>query len=85
MALAEMALAGGIGFEYEELEIEELTKRRYPSQALFGELGAGFLVSVPEDRWTELEDALDCYEEGKPGIGYDVVGRTGGTGSKSGT
>ncbi|CAA9426740.1 Phosphoribosylformylglycinamidine synthase, synthetase subunit [uncultured Rubrobacteraceae bacterium] len=83
-ALAKMALAGGVGFEYEELEIEDLKNNGILLETLFGEQGAGFLVSVPEARWTELEDALGCYEEGKPIIGYDVVGRTGGSSFKMG-
>ena len=78
VALAKMALAGGIGFEYDEPEVESLRNDGILLKTLFGEQGAGFLVCVPEARWRELEDALGRYEEGKPAIGYDVVGRTGG-------
>ena len=84
MALAEMALAGGTGFEYEVLEFESLRRDGTLLETLFGEQGAGFLVSVPEARWTDLEDALGRYEEGKPGTAYDVVGRTGGNRFKVG-
>jgi len=84
VALAEMALAGGTGFEYEGLEFESLRGDGILLETLFGEQGAGFLVSVPEARWTELEDTLGHYEEGKPGIAYDVVGRTGGSRFKVG-
>jgi len=84
VALAEMALAGGTGFEYEGLEFESLRGDGILLETLFGEQGAGFLVSVPEARWTELEDTLSPYEEGKPGIAYDVVGRTGGSRFKVG-
>jgi phosphoribosylformylglycinamidine synthase len=84
VALAEMALAGGTGFEYEGLEFESLRGDGILLETLFGEQGAGFLVSVPEARWTALEDALGRYEEGKPGIAYDVVGRTGGSRFKVG-
>jgi phosphoribosylformylglycinamidine synthase II len=84
MALAEMALAGGTGFEYEVLEFESLRSDGTLLETLFGEQGAGFLVSVPEARWTDLEDALGRYEEGKPGTAYDVVGRTGGNRFKVG-
>ncbi|HEY6582542.1 MAG TPA: phosphoribosylformylglycinamidine synthase subunit PurL, partial [Rubrobacter sp.] len=84
VALAEMALAGGTGFEYEGLEFESLRGDGILLETLFGEQGAGFLVSVPEARWTALEDTLGRYEEGKPGIAYDVVGRTGGSRFKVG-
>jgi phosphoribosylformylglycinamidine synthase len=84
VALAEMALAGGTGFEYEGLEFESLRGDGILLETLFGEQGAGFLVSVPEARWTALEDTLGRYEEGKPDIAYDVVGRTGGSRFKVG-
>jgi phosphoribosylformylglycinamidine synthase II len=78
VALAKMALVGGIGFEYDEPEVESLRNEGTLLETLFGEQGARFLVSVPEARWRELEEALGNYEEGKPDIGYGVVGRTGG-------
>jgi phosphoribosylformylglycinamidine synthase len=72
VALAEMSAAGGIGFEYEELEIENLLGSRRKDVALFGEHGASFALAVPEERWEELQNAL-------PGdAAYDLVGITGG-------
>jgi phosphoribosylformylglycinamidine synthase subunit PurL len=71
VALAEMALAGGIGFEYEDHEIESIIRTGSTVAILFGERGASFLVAVPEERWDELQDAL-------AGVAYDRVGCTGG-------
>ena len=71
VALAEMALAGGIGFEYEDHEIESIVGDGRAVEILFGEEGAGFLVAVPEERWDDLQGALSR-------VSYDVVGYTGG-------
>jgi len=72
LALAEMALAGGIGFEYGgEVERGELLYSGRGDTALFGERGACFLVAVPEARWDALQDAL-------VGAAYDFIGYTGG-------
>jgi phosphoribosylformylglycinamidine synthase II len=71
VALAEMALAGGIGFEYEDYEIESIISSGTTVETLFGEEGAGFLVAVPEERWDDLQNAL-------AGVDYDRVGYTGG-------
>jgi phosphoribosylformylglycinamidine synthase II len=71
VALAEMALAGGIGFAYEEEEIESLVSTGGAVETLFGEEGAGFLVAVPMERWDDLQNALAS-------VPYDVVGYTGG-------
>jgi phosphoribosylformylglycinamidine synthase II len=71
VALAEMALAGGIGFEYEAYEIESIISTGSTVEILFGEEGASFLVAVPEERWDDLQNAL-------AGVPYDRVGRTGG-------
>jgi phosphoribosylformylglycinamidine synthase subunit PurL len=71
VALAEMALAGGIGFEYEDHEIECIVGDGRAVEILFGEEGAGFLVAVPEERWDDLQGALSRAS-------YDVVGYTGG-------
>jgi phosphoribosylformylglycinamidine synthase subunit PurL len=71
VALAEMALAGGIGFEYEDHEIEIIISTGGTVEILFGEGGASFLVAVPEERWDDLQNALAS-------VPYDRVGYTGG-------
>jgi phosphoribosylformylglycinamidine synthase subunit PurL len=71
VALAEMALAGRVGFEYEGHEIESIISAGGTAEILFGEEGARFLVAVPEERWNDLQNALD-------GVAYDRVGITGG-------
>ena len=70
VALAEMALTGGIGFEYSETELE-MIGAEHALQTLFGERGASFLVAVPQERWDDLQNALS-------NVPYDEVGRTGG-------
>jgi phosphoribosylformylglycinamidine synthase len=71
VALAEMALAGGIGFACEEEEIEGLVRTGGAVETLFGEEGAGFLVAVPMEGWDDMQNALAS-------VPYDVVGYTGG-------
>ena len=71
VALAEMALAGRVGFEYEGYEIESIISAGGTAEILFGEAGARFLVAVPEERWNDLQNALG-------GVAYDRVGITGG-------
>ena len=71
VALAEMALAGGIGFEYDENESEFAIEQGCATQILFGEVGASFVVAVPEERWEDLEEALS-------GFAYEQIGWTGG-------
>ena len=80
LALAEMAISGGVGFEYDELEVEscETTDPWRRSSGRKARVSSSPCRRLDE----ELEDALGRYEEGKPGIGYDVVGRTGGSGFK---
>jgi phosphoribosylformylglycinamidine synthase II len=70
VALAEMALTGGIGFEYSETELE-MIGAEHALQTLFGERGASFLVAVPQERWDDLQNALS-------NVPYDEVGWTGG-------
>ena len=66
VALAEMALAGGIGFEFAEFERDHL------HQVLLGEVGASFVVAVPWERWDEVQSVI-------PGeMAYDQIGDTGG-------
>jgi phosphoribosylformylglycinamidine synthase len=72
VAVAEMALAGGLGIEYEEDGLERITGGRGRADVvLFGEGSGAIVVAVPEERWDELQDAL-------VGFPYDVVGTTGG-------
>ncbi len=80
VALAEMALAGGIGFEYGgEVEVEELLHDGRRDAALFGEGGATFLIAFPEERWDEVEEALGTTDSsGVSWVAYDRVGYTGG-------
>ena len=74
VAVAEMALAGGLGIEYERGELERMTAGRGGGRAdvaLFGEGSGAFVVAVPEERWNGLQDVL-------VGVPYDAVGKTGG-------
>jgi phosphoribosylformylglycinamidine synthase II len=72
VALAEMAVTGGIGMEFDEAEIGPKFGDGRKDLGLFGEMGASFLVAVPEERWEELQRALGG------GVLYDDIGRTGG-------
>ena len=80
VALAEMALAGGIGFEYgEEVEAEELLFDGRRDAALFGERGVTFLIAFPHERWDEVEQALGTTDSsGVSWVAYDCIGYTGG-------
>ena len=74
VALAEMAVCGGLGVEYEEVEIEPLINSKGGGRAdvgLFGENGISLLVAVPEERWDELQRALSA-------VPYDSIARVGG-------
>ncbi|MBA2782273.1 MAG: phosphoribosylformylglycinamidine synthase II, partial [Rubrobacteraceae bacterium] len=72
VALAKMAIEGGIGFDYDgEVEIEDLRHELRGDVVLFGETNPDFIVAVPEVRWDDLQDALI-------GFAYDLVGTTGG-------
>jgi phosphoribosylformylglycinamidine synthase subunit PurL len=74
VAIAEMALAGGFGIEYEEGRLERMMAGRGGGRAdvaLFGEGSGAFVVAVPEERWGEVQDAM-------VGFTYDFVGTTGG-------
>jgi len=73
VALAEMAVAGGIGVEIDETEIEPKFGSGRKDIGLFGETGAHFLIAVPEERWMTLQRSL-----GVAGVPYDDIGRTGG-------
>jgi phosphoribosylformylglycinamidine synthase subunit PurL len=65
VALAEMALIGGIGAE------AHLLPGGRQDVALFGEVGGCILLAVPEEKLEELEELLE-------GIHYTRIGRTGG-------
>jgi phosphoribosylformylglycinamidine synthase subunit PurL len=86
IALAEMAMAGGVGFEYDESELERfLEYTRRPDLAFFGETGASFLIAFPEERWNEVQDALEATDSsGVNWVAYDDVGRTDGNRFKVG-
>jgi phosphoribosylformylglycinamidine synthase subunit PurL len=75
VAVAKMALAGGLGIEYMEGELERMTAGQGGGRAdvaLFGEEPGGFIVAVPEERWAALQDAL------AEAAGYDRIGTVGG-------
>jgi len=81
VAVAEMVLAGGLGIEYMEGELERMTAgqgRGRADLALFGGESGGFIVAVPPERWDELQDALGGA------VGYDQVGTVGGDSLKVG-
>jgi phosphoribosylformylglycinamidine synthase II len=75
VALAEMALAGGLGFEYDAVMLERMIVgqgRGRADIAFFGEGAGDFIVAVPWERWDELQDALT------EAPGYDEIGTVGG-------
>jgi len=75
VAVAEMALAGGMGIEYEEGELGRMIEgqgRGRADVALFGEEQGAFIVAVPAERWEELQQAL------AGAVGYDQIGTVGG-------
>jgi phosphoribosylformylglycinamidine synthase len=76
VALAEMALAGGMGFDHVGTEaVETLIAgqgRGRADTALFGESTSHYLVAVPEERWYEFMSALDSD------IACDQAGTVGG-------
>jgi phosphoribosylformylglycinamidine synthase len=73
VALAEMAIAGEIGMEFQEGEIEPKFGRGRKDLGLFGEVGACFLITASKERWEELQGALV-----RAHVGFDEIGRTGG-------
>jgi phosphoribosylformylglycinamidine synthase subunit PurL len=76
VALAEMAMAGGIGVDFHETEA--LARRTgYVAERLFGETGGGYLIAFPEERWEEMQKLLlGGTEYGS--FGYEDIGYTGG-------
>jgi phosphoribosylformylglycinamidine synthase len=82
VALAEMALAGGLGFEYDEDVLERMIAglgRGRADVAFFGEGAGDFIVAVSWERWYELQDAL------AEAPGYDQIGTVGGDRFKIGS
>ncbi|MBA2691584.1 MAG: phosphoribosylformylglycinamidine synthase subunit PurL [Rubrobacter sp.] len=76
VAVAEMALAGGVGFEYEEEEVGRMVEgqgRGRADLAFFGEESGGFVIAFPEEKWDDVQEAL-----GVDGIAYDTIGEVGG-------
>ena len=79
VALAEMALAGRIGFDFDgEVDVQwspnGLRVDDSPVRAdafLFGETGGCYLIAFPEDRWDDVQAAM-------VGFAYDWLGNTGG-------
>ena len=81
MAVAEMALAGGLGIEYLEGEFSRMTAGQGGGRtdvALFGEESGAFVIAIPEERWEELQNALSGA------AGYDHIGTVGGDSIKVG-
>jgi phosphoribosylformylglycinamidine synthase II len=81
VAVAEMALAGGLGIEYPEGQLERMVAGQGGGRAdvaLFSEEPGTFIVAVPEERWDELQDALS------EAAGYDWIGTVGGDSIKVG-
>src|SRR3712207_5870510 len=75
VALAEMALAGGLGIECEEDELERRIAGQGRGRAdvlFFGEGSGDFVVAVSPDRWDELQAVL------AEAPGYDQIGTVGG-------
>ena len=78
VALAEMALAGGLGVEVEKAAPGALINGRGRADvALFGENGACFLVALPESHYSDLQRVL-----GK--VPYLSIARVGGDSVKIG-
>ncbi|HEV2745299.1 MAG TPA: phosphoribosylformylglycinamidine synthase subunit PurL, partial [Rubrobacter sp.] len=79
VALAEMALAGGIGFDFDgEVDVQGapngLRVDGYPVRAdafLFGERPGMYLIAFPKERWDDVQAALSRFA-------YDWLGNTGG-------
>src|SRR5215203_3432063 len=80
VALAEMALSGGLGVVYEEDMIEGLIYGKGGGRAdvgMFGEGGISFLVAVQEQQWDDLQNALSA-------VPYDNIACVGGDSIKIG-
>jgi phosphoribosylformylglycinamidine synthase subunit PurL len=74
-ALAKMALAGGVGFEYDEDEVGRMIGGTGRADLAFvGEVSGRFVVAFPKEKWEAVENSLG--EAG--GVPYDPVGTVGG-------
>jgi phosphoribosylformylglycinamidine synthase len=83
LALAKMALLGGIGFEFTPREVEYIHDSghnfRRLFEILFGEEGNTFLIAFPWERWDDVQEALGIPDEsGVSWAPYDEVGFVGG-------
>ncbi|WP_240432581.1 phosphoribosylformylglycinamidine synthase subunit PurL [Rubrobacter indicoceani] len=61
VALAEMALAGGLGLRYEDGEAKRWIAARGKGRAdlaFFGENSGSFVIAFPKERWERVQDAL---------------------------
>jgi len=79
VAVAEMALAGGVGFEYDEDEVGRMIGGMghvRADLAFFGEESGVFAIAFPEEKWDDVQESLS--ELGSHGLGYDNIGYTGG-------
>ncbi|HEX6710662.1 MAG TPA: AIR synthase-related protein, partial [Rubrobacter sp.] len=72
VALAEMALAGGLGVEVNEFLVEIIDERRADVE-LFGELSGHFLIVAAPGRWDDLQEEL-----AKAQLPYDQIGHVRG-------
>ncbi|AHY46193.1 phosphoribosylformylglycinamidine synthase II [Rubrobacter radiotolerans] len=64
VALAEMALAGGVGFAYREDEVGRVIGDQGRGRAdlgFFGEGSASFVLAFPEERWEDVREALGGF------------------------
>jgi len=59
VALAEMAIAGGLGFQA-DLSVLPVEEELLPAEILFSESTGRFVVEVPADRVIAF---FDCFEE----------------------
>ena len=74
VAVAEMALAGGLGFEYDERELDGLILGWGAGRVdvgFFGEASGSVILAVSRARWQDFQDALGD-------VAWDQIGTVGG-------
>jgi len=74
VAVAEMALAGGLGFGYDERELDGLIHGWGGGRAdvgFFGETSGSVILAVSSERWQDFQDALGD-------VAWDRIGTVGG-------